>query len=67
MRNSVDTTTTERDADLLNELLALSGVNANLVPDAHLEALTLEHGLTRCSSDGDFARFQQLHWLPLAQ
>ncbi len=59
---------TERHADLLDKLLALSGVNANLVPDAHLAALALEHGLTLCSSDGDFARFQALRWLnPLAQ
>ena len=59
--------TTERHADLLSELLALSGVHANLVPDAHLAALALEHGLTLCSSDGDFARFPALRWLnPLA-
>jgi uncharacterized protein len=50
---------TERHADLLNELLALPGVHANLVPDAHLAALALEHGLTLCSTDGisrDFRR-----------
>jgi len=34
--------TTERHANLLNELLALPGVHANLVPDAHLAALALE-------------------------
>lgn len=34
----------------------------NLVPDAHLAALAIEHGLTLCSTDGDFARFQELHW-----
>jgi uncharacterized protein len=58
---------TERHADLLDELLALPGVHANLVPDAHLAALALEHGLTLCSTDGDFARFSALRWLnPLA-
>lgn len=58
---------TERHADLLDELLALPGVHANLVPDAHLAALALEHGLTLCSTDGDFARFPALHLLnPLA-
>jgi uncharacterized protein len=37
------------------------------VPDAHLAALSLEHGLTLCSTDGDFARFPALRWLnPLA-
>jgi predicted nucleic acid-binding protein len=58
---------TDRHADLLSELLALPGVNANLVPDAHLAALALEHGLTLCSTDGDFARFPALRWWnPLA-
>ena len=54
---------TERHADLLDELLALPGVHANLVPDAHLAALALEHGLTLCSTDGDFARFPALRLL----
>lgn len=58
---------TERHADLLGEFLALPGVHGNLVPDAHLAALAVEHGLTLCSTDGDFARFQGLHWLnPIA-
>lgn len=38
-----------------------------LVPDAHLAALAVEHGLTLCSTDGDFARFPGLAWWnPLA-
>ena len=53
---------TERHVDLLNELLALPGVHGNLVPDAHLAALALGHGLTLCSTDGDFARFPTLRW-----
>jgi toxin-antitoxin system PIN domain toxin len=53
---------TERHIDLLDQLLALPGLNANLVPDAHLAALALEHGLTLCSVDGDFARFPMLRW-----
>ena len=53
----------ERHAELLGELLALPGVHANLVPDAHLAALAIEHGLTLCSTDGDFARFPGLRWL----
>ena len=60
-------TPTERHAEVLGNLLALPGVNSNLVPDAHLAALAIEHGLTLCSSDGDFARFPGLRWLdPLA-
>ena len=54
---------TERHAEVLGELLALPGVRGNLVPDAHLAALAIEHGLTLCSTDGDFARFPRLHWV----
>jgi uncharacterized protein len=54
---------TERHPELLGELLKLSGVHGNLVPDAHLAALAIEHGLTLCSADGDFARFRGLRWL----
>ena len=53
---------TERHADLLNELLTLPGVHGNLVPDAYMAALALGHGLTLCSTDGDFARFPILRW-----
>ena len=58
---------TERHIGVLGKLIALPGVHANLVPDAHLAALAIEHGLTLCSTDGDFARFPGLRWLnPLA-
>ena len=54
---------TDRHADLLDRLLALPGVHANLVPDAHLAALAMEHGLTLYSTDGNFARFPELRWI----
>ena len=58
---------TDRHAAVLANLLALPGVHGNLVPDAHLAALAIEHGLTLCSTDGDFARFPGLNWRdPLA-
>jgi toxin-antitoxin system PIN domain toxin len=53
---------TDRHADILGKLLALPGVHGNLVPDAHLAAIAIEHGLTLCSTDGDFARFPGLHF-----
>jgi len=60
-------TPTERHAAILGEFLALPGVHGNLVSDAHLAALAIEHGLTLCSTDGDFARFPRLRWYdPLA-
>jgi uncharacterized protein len=53
---------TERHAGVLAALLAQPGVYGNLVSDAHLAALAIEHGLTLCSADGDFARFASLKW-----
>jgi toxin-antitoxin system PIN domain toxin len=58
---------TERHRDVFASLLGLPGMQANLVPDAHLAALAIEHGLTLYSTDGDFARFPTLRWQdPLA-
>jgi toxin-antitoxin system PIN domain toxin len=54
---------TERHAAVLGSLLAVPGLYGSLVPDAHLAALAIEHGLTLCSTDGDFARFSDLTWL----
>jgi len=47
---------------ILESLLLDTGSTANLIPDAHLAALAIEHGLTVCSTDGDFARFPGLRW-----
>jgi uncharacterized protein len=58
---------TERHAATLGGLLAAQPLRSDLVPDAHLAALAIEHGLTLCSTDGDFARFAGLKWTnPLA-
>ncbi|HEY7163295.1 MAG TPA: type II toxin-antitoxin system VapC family toxin [Candidatus Binatia bacterium] len=53
---------TERHREVLGSLLGGSGIQANLVPDAHLAALVIEHGLTVCSNDRDFGRFKNLRW-----
>ena len=53
---------TDRHTEVLDRLLAVDGVRGDLVPDAHLAAIALEHGLTLMSSDGDFARFPGLRW-----
>ncbi len=47
---------------VLAQLMLGQPLTANLVPDAHLAALAIEHGLTLCSTDGDFARFPGLRW-----
>lgn len=58
---------TERHAEVLGSLLNQAGIHGNLLSDAHLAALAIEHGLTLCSTDGDFARFRKLKWMnPLA-
>jgi len=53
---------TDRHQEILGRLMQNEVTRANLVPDAHLAALAIEHGLTLCSADGDFARFSELHW-----
>jgi len=49
---------TRRHLPLLRGLLERSGTAGNLVGDAHLAALALEHGATVVSFDRDFARFE---------
>lgn len=53
---------TERHLDVLDELLAATGAGGNLVSDAHLAALAIEHGAELCSYDADFSRFPGLVW-----
>lgn len=59
---------TSRHAEVLRSLMHAPFMTSRLVPDAHLAALAIEHGLTLCSTDGDFARFPALKWQnPLAR
>jgi toxin-antitoxin system PIN domain toxin len=58
---------TERHAELMGQFCEAPWMTSRLVPDAHLAALAIEHGVTLCSSDGDFGRFPGLAWQnPLA-
>ncbi len=54
-----------RHLELLGGLLAESGTAANLVIDAHLAALAIEHGATWVTTDRGFARFPGLRWQAL--
>ncbi len=54
---------TPRHLSLLGALLEDSGSAGNLVSDAHLAALALEHRAELVSFDGDFARFEGVSWL----
>ena len=58
----------DRHAAVMRELLGPLGTAGNLVTDAHLAALAIEHGAEFCSCDPDFARFPGLRWSdPLAR
>ena len=47
---------------LFRRLLMDAQARGDLVTDAHLAALAIEHGATLCTTDRDFARFPGLRW-----
>lgn len=51
---------TDQHRAVLGSLWPYVGSGGNLVGDAHLAAMAIEHGLTVCTADGDFARFPGL-------
>lgn len=53
---------TERHWMAFQKMLRDGQATANLVTDAHLAALALEHGCTLMSTDADFSRFPGLRW-----
>lgn len=53
---------TSRHTDVLEAFLADLGSAGNLVNDAHLAALALEHGADIASFDADFSRFDGIGW-----
>lgn len=53
---------TRRHLPLLRGLLVQTGTAGNLVSDAHLAALALEHDATVISFDRDFGRFEGMQW-----
>jgi uncharacterized protein len=53
---------TGNHAGIFGQLLSGGGIRANLIPDAHLAALAISHGLILCSADAGFARFPALRW-----
>ena len=54
---------TDRHAEVLGGLITRYELRGNLISDAALAALAIEHGLTMCSADTDFARFTEIRWL----
>ena len=53
---------TDRTARVVLQLGSELGITGNLVPDAQLAALAIEHGLEILSADTDFARFPSVRW-----
>ena len=53
----------DRHATVMRQLLGRLGTAGNLVNDAHLAALAIEHGAELNSCDSDFSRFSGLRWI----
>ena len=53
---------TAAHADVLGSLIRSYQLRANMVSDAQLAAVAIEHGLTIYSADTDFARFKEIRW-----
>ncbi len=53
---------TEQHWSVFQQMLRAGSATANLVSDAHLAALAIEHNCVLQSTDRDFARFRGLKW-----
>jgi uncharacterized protein len=53
----------DRHAEIVGDLVVAGDLRGNLVTDAHLAALAIEHGVGICSTDSDFAKFPQIPWV----
>jgi toxin-antitoxin system PIN domain toxin len=53
----------DRHPAVVRQLLQPLGTAGNLVNDAHLAALAVEHGAELNSCDADFSRFSGLRWI----
>lgn len=52
---------TSRHAEVMTSMIQASGATGNLIHDAHIAALCLEHGVSELvTGDRDFARFPQI-------
>jgi uncharacterized protein len=51
-----------RHWDVFTRLCTAAGAKGNLVADAYLAALAIEHGCEWITTDRDFARFPGLRW-----
>lgn len=54
---------TVRTWPILQDLITAHAVTGNLVPDAQLAAIAIQHGVPVVSADADFALFPEVTWL----
>ena len=54
---------TDRHWLVFQQMLTEGQALGNLVTDAHLAALAIEHGCELMSTDADFARFPRVKWI----
>jgi toxin-antitoxin system PIN domain toxin len=52
-----------RHLQLLRRLSVAADASGDLIPDAQLAAVAIEHAAELVSFDRDFARFDDLHWV----
>ncbi len=67
LRRSPNLVTVEpgpRHWEIFDELCRRADARGNLVPDASLAAVAIEHGCRLITLDHDFARFEGLDWAP---
>jgi uncharacterized protein len=58
---------TPRARSILGRLIGDLDLRGNLIADAAIAALCIEHGVAIVSADSDFARFTEVSWInPLA-
>ncbi len=53
---------TDRHWAVFQKMIISGQAMGNLVSDAHLAALAVEHDCILCSTDADFSRFRDLKW-----
>lgn len=61
-QNCILVTAGERHWNIFTSLCAATGAKGNLIPDAYLAALAIEHGCEWITTDRDFAKFEELRW-----
>lgn len=60
--NAVPVAPGPRHWDIFSDLCSRAGAKGNLVSDAYVGALAIEHGCEWITTDRDFARFPGLRW-----